>query len=79
MTRKDYVLLAAAIKASTVAMNQHEKDKAHDAYMAGGSGFGTGGLSPTQASDIIIKNITKVLKDDNSMFDAARFTTACKA
>lgn len=66
MTRKDYVLIAAAIKsARTHLRDNSEHATEHDAF--------------ERAVDVVTTKITKVLKDDNSMFDAARFTQACKA
>ena len=59
MTRKDYVIIAAAIKA------------ARDASMKAS-------LGAVEGVDTAMVKIAKVLKDDNPLFDVARFTAACK-
>lgn len=60
MTRKDYVLIAAAINSAS----NKAASKTLEHY---------------EGVNLVRDAIIKVLKDDNPLFDAARFTQACKA
>jgi hypothetical protein len=63
MTRKDYVAIAAAIKAARADITGKEPDEHH--------------IDMLDGTSLSAEHIAEVLKRDNPRFDRARFFAAC--